>query len=355
MSQKRRISKKLIVVCIMALTLLQATYHAQSVMGYEQETERNDMIIQTNSSNELEEDSRVAPLPENAKGPAIPMDKGYLVEEIGDGIYAVMDGIFTTMFFTTGKGVIAVDAPQSLGEKYLNAIKEVTDEPIKYLIYTHAHKDHIGAASLFPDDVEIFAHEETAKILEKRQDPNRPIPTKPFKGSQKKLKLGNKELLLDYMGDNHQRGNIFIYAPDQKVLMAVDIIFPGWVPFRYLALSEDIPGYIEAHAKIMEYDFDTLVAGHVTRLGTREDVQTQIDYMNDVQKNAENALKTTDLNAIGQNVGFENPWHLMDVYYDEMIKSCNDATVPKWIDKLGGADIYTDTHCSKIIDSLRLD
>ncbi|MDP5274143.1 MBL fold metallo-hydrolase [Chengkuizengella axinellae] len=354
MSYKQRFTKIIIFTCILTLAL---SSQVGNVMGYEHhtETERNEMTNQESDSNEREETSAVAPLPENAKGPVIPMDKGYVVEEIGDGVYAVMDGIFTTMFLTTGKGVIAVDAPQSMGEKYLNAIKEVTDEPVKYLIYSHAHKDHIGAASMFPDDVEIIAHEETKKILEKRQDPNRPIPTKTFKGSNMKLKVGNKKLQLDYMGDNHQRGNIFIYVPDEKVLMAVDIIFPGWVPFRYLALSEDIPGWIEAHSKIMDYDFNTLVAGHVTRLGTREDVKTQINYVNDIKRNAEHALQTTDLNAIGQSVGFENPWLLMDVYYDELIKVCNDATVPNWIDKLGGADVLTDTNCSKMIDSLRLD
>ena len=33
------------------------------------------------------------------------------------------------MFLTTGEGVIVIDAPQPLGEKYLEAVAEVTDEP----------------------------------------------------------------------------------------------------------------------------------------------------------------------------------------------------------------------------------
>jgi len=65
-----------------------------------------------------------APLPETANGPQIDYSKGYLVEEIRDGLYWVTDGAYNTMFLTTGQGVIVVDAPPSIGENYLNAIAE---------------------------------------------------------------------------------------------------------------------------------------------------------------------------------------------------------------------------------------
>jgi len=62
-------------------------------------------------------------IPPIARGPQIPA-KGYLVQEI--------------------RGVIAVDAPPIIGKDYLIAIAEVTKEPVKIVIYTHAHMDHIG-------------------------------------------------------------------------------------------------------------------------------------------------------------------------------------------------------------------
>src|SRR5690349_20651698 len=43
--------------------------------------------------------------------------------------------------------------------------------------------------------------------------------------------------LQHYKGVNHERGNILIYAPTQKVLMLVDVVFPDWVPFRDLAIA----------------------------------------------------------------------------------------------------------------------
>ena len=51
--------------------------------------------------------------------------------------------------------------------------------------------------------------------------------------------------------------------------MLVDVVFPGWVPFAYLAESQNIPGWLEAPAQALRYPFHTFVGGHLTRLGTR--------------------------------------------------------------------------------------
>src|SRR5262245_8451208 len=88
-------------------------------------------------------------IPEAAKGPPIPT-KGYLVQQIGDGLYWLTDGAYQTMFMVTDKGVVAVDAPATIGNNYLKAIAEVTKKPVTYVIYSHAHIDHIGAAGIFP-------------------------------------------------------------------------------------------------------------------------------------------------------------------------------------------------------------
>ncbi|QMU54969.1 MAG: hypothetical protein GKS07_08820 [Nitrosopumilus sp.] len=54
--------------------------------------------------------------------PIIPKEKGYAVTEIVDGIYWLVSNGYQVMFLTTGQGVIAVDAPQPIGEKYIQAI-----------------------------------------------------------------------------------------------------------------------------------------------------------------------------------------------------------------------------------------
>lgn len=295
-----------------------------------------------------------AKLPENAFGPAIDYSKGYLVEEIRDGLYWVTDGAYQGMFLVTGEGVIVVDAPPSIGQKYLNAIADVTDETITHVIYSHSHSDHIGAANLFPEDATIISHKWTAEQLKLRDDPNRPIPSVTFEDNYT-LEVGNQILKLEYHGPIHDPGNIFIYAPQQKVLMLVDVIFPGWVPFKDLAMAEDVPFFLYAHDKILEYDFDTFIGGHLTRLGTIDDVKIQKEYFEDIQKNAGIANQRVDFMAIGQEVGFENLWLVFQIYADKVTQQCTDATVPDWIDRLGGADLFTYDHCWKVSESQRID
>jgi glyoxylase-like metal-dependent hydrolase (beta-lactamase superfamily II) len=97
-----------------------------------------------------------APIPETAMGPQVDYAKGYLVEEIRGGLYWVTDGAYNTMFLITGQEVIAVDAPPSIGENYLKAIAEVTEEPVTHVIYSHIHSDHVGSMNIFPDNQSIF-------------------------------------------------------------------------------------------------------------------------------------------------------------------------------------------------------
>lgn len=301
-------------------------------------------------------------IPETAKGPAIPSEKGYLVQEIGDQLYSVSDGSYNTMFMVTDEGVIAIDAPPTLGPNYLKAIAEVTDKPTTHVIYSHAHMDHIGAARIFPENATFVAQQETASELQRAMNVATntsmvpPVPTETFSKNMT-LKVGNQTLQLDYHGNNHLPGNIFIYAPQQKVLMLVDIIFPGWIPFPYLAIAKDTAGFIEAHDIAMNnYDFNTIVAGHLTRLGTKADVGVQRELVMELEKAADNANQNVSFSGIASQVGsFDNPWLLFSKYIDAINKQCEEVMLPKWESKLGGAEIFMSTHCFTMTQSGRVD
>ena len=319
------------------------------------------IVSKVNESNGNNNNTNEVQLPETAKGPAIP-PKGYLVEEIRDHLYWVTDGSYNTMFLVTDKGVVAIDAPPSLGQKYLRAIAEVTDKPVNYMIYSHAHIDHIGAAGLFPKNVTIIAQDETARELQSAKAVAKnvtmvpPIPTITFSKNYT-LEIGNQTLKLDYYGTNHLPGNIFIYAPKQKVLMLVDIVFPGWVPFPYLAIAKDTAGFIKAHDIALEkYDFDTLVGGHLTRLGTRNDVIVQKEFVTDLENAATKANQEILFSKVAQQVGhFDNPWLLFSKYIDAVNEKCTQTVLPKWESRLGGAGVFMSTHCFSMSEAERVD
>ena len=296
---------------------------------------------------------KYAPVPAGANGPPIPK-KGYLVEEIRGGVYWVTEGVYQALFVTTGEGVIVVDAPPTIGKNLLKAVKETTSEPIKYFVYTHQHKDHVGMAAIMPKGTIFVGHEKVAARLKAANDPNRPVPSITF-SDQYTLTLGNQRMELANKGRSHEDGSTYVYFPKQKVLMLVDVIFPGWVPFKDMALAKSVSGFIKAHDHVLAYDFDTFVGGHLTRLGNRKDVEVAKEYILDVMANAGKALQSVNFMEIAQKTGFQNRWALFKTYLDAVAEHCAQATLVKWLNVLGGADVFTFDHCWIAQEHIQLD
>ena len=283
--------------------------------------------------------------------PVIPKEKGYAVQEIRAGLYWVTDGAYNTMFLVHESGVIAVDPLPTLGPRYLAAIASVTQKPITHVIYSHEHTDHIGAAKLFPAGAMFIAHRETAELLKLRKDPRRPVPGVTFEDSYT-LDAGGQRLILDYRGVNHERGNIFIYAPRQKVLMLVDVIYPGFMPYKDLGIAEDVQGWTEAHRQALAYDFDVLVAGHVNRLGTRKDVEVSAELAGDLRKVSSAVLAGLDFPTFIRTHPAVDKWDLHNEYEKALVERCAARMLPRWKDRLADTATYLADNCWTMIEAL---
>jgi excisionase family DNA binding protein len=89
------------------------------------------------------------PLPEaKARAWVVDPQKGYLVRQIKPDVFLATDGGYQALFATTGKGVVLFDAPPSFAPHIVQAVTDVTSEPIVMLVYSHIHVDHIGGAGL---------------------------------------------------------------------------------------------------------------------------------------------------------------------------------------------------------------
>jgi len=307
--------------------------------------------------------------------------KGYHVAEIRDDVFWITNGDYHVMAVKTHKGVMIVDAPEPLPffppMDVLGAVAEIAPGyPITHMIYSHGHTDHIGGAGVikqaFPD-VQIIAHKETKKLLKNMKDPKRPVPTKTFKKSMT-VSSGGKHLKLHYYGNTHMPGNIFVHAPKEKILMAVDIIFPGWVPFRRLALSDNIGGWIKGNKAILDFNFDTLVAGHVTKLGTRADVELQLEYVQDIvdsfgntmadPSNLFNAISAYDsIHGAGAAFTTNAKWALFSAFFDASTMACSDLLDAKYTEgasagdnpkALAGAEVFNFSNCKVYFEARRL-
>ncbi|KAL7949514.1 Metallo-hydrolase/oxidoreductase [Trichoderma barbatum] len=308
-----------------------------------------------------------APLPSTAAAPPLNSD-GYRVQSLGGGAYMLSDGAYQSLFFVTPKSVIMVDAPPTTGENIFAAIRSVTHLPISHLVYSHYHADHIGGAYLLAKKgVTIIAHELTEYELTITPDPNRPLPHVTFKGSHT-LHVDNQTLQLDYHGPIHAPGNLFIYAPKQKVLMLVDIVFPGWSMFANLAETQNVGMFIKAHDLILDYDFKYYIGGHIGRLGDRKDVLIQREYVHDIYNNARAAIRLSNsppsesnplsADAILGAINAANPnntWAGFAGYIDTLSEYCYNVTAEKWLGKLGAVDVFTLSHCETLVESSRID
>ena len=302
-----------------------------------------------------------APLTPTQKGPAIDPVKGYRVENLGGGVYVVGDGVYATMFVVSDAGVILVDAPPQLGAKVLSAIRDVAaGASIVTMIYSHAHLDHIGyAAEVLKTNpgMEIVAHEETRKKL-LFSSAGRPVPTRTFNTQDVDFPVvvGNQTLQLRYPGPNHDIGNIGIFHPGQKVLMLVDVVYPGWMMWRRLGLAADIPGYF-AVIKSMNtrWDFDKLVAGHFWP-GTKADVTAQYEFMTDMHNAVTEAINT--IPYVDPSLNAEdavNSWAATRNWTDRLVNHCVNKVSPKWASRLAAYDVWIYEQCQALEQSIRID
>jgi glyoxylase-like metal-dependent hydrolase (beta-lactamase superfamily II) len=274
----------------------------------------------------------------------------YELQEIKPGVYVVSAGGSNSIFLVTQEGVVVVDAPPAIGDKIFAAVSNVTDKPITHLIYSHAHKDHIGAANLF-ENVTIIAHNETAKILNERNDTNRPVPDMNF-SKELNLPVGDQILQLLYPGPYHQQGNIFVYLPEHKVLMVVDNVVPGGLLWKHLGVTPDVPALIKSIDEILALDFDIFVGGH-GQPGTKQDILIQQEYVNDLRENAAAAFNEVNRTEVIQGINGSSA--ITEVYFNALTKSCADKIDAKWQDKLEGVGVWTDEHCERMIISQRVD
>lgn len=215
-----------------------------------------------------------------------------------DGVYIFRYGNHQAMFVVTKAGVIATD-PIAYGRPeaavtYLEEIKKVSDQPIKYLIYSHHHYDHIAGGTPFKDaGARIIAHKRAKERLEQLKDPFTPLPDQTFE-KNRTLKLGGTVLELTYLGLNHSDSSLVMRLPKEKLIFVVDTIPVGAMPGR--GMIDFYPLETEQFMqRVLKMDWQRLIPGHpgqpADRLGTKKDVEDQLAFLRDASEEVKVAAR----------------------------------------------------------------
>lgn len=193
-----------------------------------------------------------------------------------------------SVFVVTPDGVIATDPigylrPRAVAT-YIDEIRKVTRSPIRHVVYSHHHYDHIAGGRPFKDlGATFIAHRSAKSRLEALRNPDVVIPDVAV-DDRHVIELGGVRVELHYVGRNHSDNTLVMLIPRDKILFAVDFIPIKRVNFRNM-LDSYLPDWFDSLDRVLAMDWDRLIPGHPYaggRLGTKEDVRALKQFMTDL-------------------------------------------------------------------------
>lgn len=194
-------------------------------------------------------------------GEYAPVDVDMKLQRVSEHVYFVqgMAGIATDNagfvsnagVVFTGEGIVLFDAlgTPSLAHKLLGLIRGISSAPLRYVVLSHYHADHVyglqvfeeaGARILAPAGAEHYLRSEgAAERLEERRlslapwvnDETRLVEPDEYVDVPRTLELGDVRLVLTPVGAAHSDGDLTLYVEPDRVLFSGDIIFEGRIPF----------------------------------------------------------------------------------------------------------------------------
>ncbi|MBS1518568.1 MAG: MBL fold metallo-hydrolase [Bacteroidetes bacterium] len=288
-------------------------------------------------------------------------EKGYAIQEVKPNIYVITDGIWQSAAIVTSDGVVLIDAPESFGQNIQKAVAEVTDKSITTLIYSHGHLDHIGGSHYLSDikNLEIISLAKVADFLREKNDSKRLIPNRTFEGALV-LKKGDKQIYLsNHMNYHSNEGDLFISVPQDKFLMAIDVLAPGYVPFKNLDITMNVNDYMKVFDQILAYDFDVFIGGHLTSVGNRNDILETKAYVQDLYETVKRIHSNTNMmqvmSSAAEKIGWNNKYLLFQVFLDKIIDESAEEIEARWINRLAGVDVFAKSHAATMLLYVRWD
>ena len=213
-----------------------------------------------------------------------------------DNVYIFRFGGHQSMFIVTKDGVIATDPiseRRSAAKAYIEEIQKITKAPIKYVIYSHSHYDHIAGGKPFKDLGATFIAHRNAKARIAALKPADVVVPDQVVDNKKVIKLGGTTLELLYVGKNHSDSTLVMRLPKEKIIFTVDWIPLQAIQFRGMA-DNYLPDIEEGLQKVIAMDWEKLIAGHPgpggRQTGTKDDARNQLAYLQELSAAVKKAV-----------------------------------------------------------------
>jgi glyoxylase-like metal-dependent hydrolase (beta-lactamase superfamily II) len=199
---------------------------------------------------------------------------------IKDEVYRFRNNNHFSVFAVTPAGVIATDPINADAARWLRAeITKRFNQPIRYVVYSHDHADHIAGGEVWADTAVVVAHENARATIVGERRPTA-VPQVTF-SDRMTLELGGTVVELHHVGRNHSDNSVVMRFPRERLLFAVDFIPVNSFAFRDFP-DAYMPDWIESLRRVEALDFDVLVPGHGP-LGTKANVTMFREYLHDLR------------------------------------------------------------------------
>ncbi len=271
----------------------------------------------------------------------------YTVSEVSSGIYYHQGvhedatpeniGAIANVGFIIGDECVAViDSGGSYleGEKLNNALKQLTQKPVCYVINTHVHPDHMFGNAAFEQYKPIYiGHEKLADAITSRKEffttTFKDILKESFKGTKiispsqgvaidepVTLDLGNRKITLTAYTTSHTDHDLTVFDQQTKTLWTGDLLFVDRIP----VMDGSINGWISVMDKMLTLDLNHIIPGHGTPFDDnwQQAIKKQRNYFASMREQIRNII--FDFGTIDQaskTVGLKQKpdWLLFDQYH----------------------------------------
>ena len=184
--------------------------------------------------------------------------------QIKPDLYFVPGGGANAVVRVTPEGIILVDTknPNSeIAAALVDQIRTVSALPVRYVLNTHHHPDHVGNNQMFLDQGAVIIGLEAMRELWSTDQRTREIPGQPSVtfGSDSTLRFGGTEVHAHYYGSSHTNGDTVVYFPAERFVMVSDSVpFARPTPGVNGTNAVQMPGLLD---RILSLDFDSALAG----------------------------------------------------------------------------------------------
>jgi cyclase len=216
------------------------------------------------------------------------------IRQLKPDLHMITGGGANTLVRVTKEGLIVVDTKNPSDENYtrlMEEIRSVSPLPVRVVINTQHHPDHVGNNQKFIDaGAQVVALEalKTHMASDQRTKAIPGLPTQTF-ARDHVVKLGGAEVRAAFFGRGHTGGDTMVYFPDAKVVMVSDHMTDG-TPLVDFANGGSAVEWTRALDGVLKMDFEMAIPGR-GEPKTRAEVQAFRDRFASIISRAQDAIK----------------------------------------------------------------